>query len=334
MATLEANLTRMRRFLRDVDGTVWTDDDILQAWNDAQLEVSQKANILEHVESHYYPPEFNWSYQWDWEFQYTEGDYYKCLNVYQQTGQVICYPWESIYWGDLSETPDDGIRFTHPWEGAAISNPADVVPIRMHTKFQTMKYAAFDEYPIDNIQIRNVAESDPHWKTRIGQPTSYYFLDETENLFCLYPHPFDVTWQETTEDLVFADDGGLQFDFGTLAESSVGISTDVIDTDNAIFMVYDAIPYAVAEWDSDECDIPDIMRKYVEYATLERCFGMDCDGFIPTLRDYWKMRKEAGIQAINRMLRMRVKDRDYQLGGTRPAGRLRGGSLGPHYPSV
>lgn len=80
---------------------------------------------------------------------------------------------------------------------------------------------------------------------------------------------------------------------------------------------------------------PSVFLKYIEYGTLERCFGADNDGFIPSLRDYWKMRKEAGIQAIHRMLRMRVKDRDYCLGmGSRAAVRRRGGSLGPHYPSV
>lgn len=334
MATLEGNLTRIRRFLRDTAGTVWSDDTILRYWNDAQLEVCQLAKILERVEANYFPPEYDYSFQWDWERQHLEGDMHQALTVYQQTGDVITHPWESGYWLTTNDNPDDGYRFTHPWEGAQTDSPADVIPMRMHTRYQRMKYFAYDEEPLQSAQIRDIAANDPHWKTRSGQPTHYVFSDETENLYFLYPRPSNVTWQETEEGDVFDDDGGLHYDFGWLYESDTGLTTDAIDTDNAVFTVYDAIPYEMTAWDSEDCDIPEVLRKYVEYATLERCFGADTDAFIPTLRDYWQMRKNAGIEAIKRMMRMRTKDRDYQFGGSRPTVRVRGGSLGAHYPSV
>jgi hypothetical protein len=337
VAGLEDNLVRIRRFLRDHDGIVWSDADILQSWNDAQLELCQKTKFLERIESHYYPPEYNWSYLFQWEnlqtYPFIEGDVYRALTEYHQTEYVFCYPWEGMYWGDLSDAPDDGYRFSHPWEGVLCGSPADVISLKMHTRFQRMKFIAFDEDPIDEIQLRDVAADDPHWKTRSGTVTNYYMLDETLNLYCLYPRPSEVTYQETTEGDVFSDTGGLTFDFGSLLESDTGMVTDVIDTEDAVFMVYDAIPFEMAEWD-DECDVPDVFRKYVEYGTLERCFGADSDGFIPTLRDYWKMRKDAGIEAIKRMMRMRAKDRDYQFGGVNKPYRGRGGSLGPHYPSI
>jgi hypothetical protein len=333
MSTVTGNLTRIRRFLRDPEGLVWTDDDILQAWNMAQLEITQKAKFLERVEAHHYPPEWTWSYQWDWEKQHIEGDMHKCLLVYQQTGEVITYPWEAGYWMDANDTPDDGYRCTHPWETAMCSTPSDIVPMKLHTRLQRMKFCAYDEEPIQAIQPREVATNDPYWKTRTGQVTNYCIFDETENLYFLYPHPSAITWHEVAEEDTFDDSGGLITDFGTLYESDTGLTTDIVDTEDSVFMVYDAIPYDLQAWE-DDCLIPDVFLKYVEYATLERCFGADTDAFIPTLRDYWKMRKDAGIEAMKRMLRMRVKDRDYQFGGIQSAVRRRGGSLGPHYPSV
>lgn len=334
MSDLQSNLARMRRFLRDPDGLIWSDADILANWNQAQLEFSQKAKVLERVEAHHYPPEWTWVYLWEWERQHLDGDMYRALSVYQQTGEVICYPWEAGYWSDLSDTPDDGYRFTHPWEGAQTSMPADVVVMKMHTRAQRMKFVAYDEEPIQAAQLREIATDDPYWKTRTGQVTNYYFMDETKNLYCLYPHPSSVVWDEVAEEDTFDDAGGFITDMGELYDADLGMVTDAIDTEHSVFMVYDAIPYEIDGWNDTECSIPETMRKYVECATLERCFGADTDGFIPSLRDYWKMRKEAGIEAVKRMMRMRVKDRDYQLGGSRPAVRLRGGTLGAHYPSV
>jgi len=336
MATLTDNLTRLRRFLRDPDGLVWSDADILAQWNEAQLEICQKCKgLIERVEAHHYPPQWTWSYFFEWEEQHLEGDMHQALIPYTQAEHTMSYPWEAGYWVDLSDTPDSGYRFTIPWEGALVSTPADIVPLKLHTRLQRMKFAAYDEEPISELQPREVARDDNYWMTRTGQVRHYVPYDETRNLFFLYPHPSGPVWDtEMTEDVPFDDTGGLLFDLGSLYESDTGLTTDSIDTEDSVFMIYDAIPYEQNEWYEDN-EIPAVFLKYIEYGTLERCFGADNDGFIPSLRDYWQMRKEAGVQAIQRMLRMRVKDRDYCLGrGSTAAVRRRGGSLGPHYPSV
>ena len=57
------------------------------------------------------------------------------------------------------------------------------------------------------------------------------------------------------------------------------------------------------------------MLPVIEYATLERCFGADTDGYIPSLKGYWANRKKIGIEAIKLFKNMRTTDRDYRMGG-------------------
>ena len=115
----------------------------------------------------------------------------------------------------------------------------------------------------------------------------------------------------------------------------LGIHTDLVTTADALFLAYDFAPKEITSFYGSDCDWPDWSLKYVMYGTLERAFGADTDGYIPSLRDYWKARKDIGIEALKRFKRMRLTDRDYRLGGAaRKVPRGRGPSLPAGYPAI
>jgi len=397
--TLADSLTRIRRFLRDPNGDIWTDDDVKTYFNDAQKEVAQKVRLLTRIETSYYPPQYTWSYLFDFEHEYVEGDEYRPLHLHMQTGSVRCYPWETAIWPETITTGDDGARFIHPWESEYCS-PAEAVPVPLHAKFEAMKYAAFDNSPLDMMTERELMKWDANYRTRTGKVEYYYIPDEYRNQVILYPRPSTVVWQfedhtgtldtttaySDTNTMAYTGDwehdylgtatgyyafplqGESYFDYGMslytweqveeigaemllsigipeeiggmiydgdswLDQQDVGLAVDVIDTDNALLMVYDFSPRDIGF--TDGSDFPAWAVKTVEHATLERCFGADTDGYIPTLRDYWKLRKEIGINMLNRVYRMALNDRDYRLGGNGQATtRGRGFSLGSHYPAA
>jgi hypothetical protein len=152
-------------------------------------------------------------------------------------------------------------------------------------------------------------------------------------LFYPYPMPSTITEQTTEETDIFVDDGGIvTSDEGWLDAADVGIVTDIIDQKDAFIMVYKAQANELAEG-SDSSDYPDWMVKYIEYATLERAFGADTDGFIPTLRDYWKTRKDLGVKALKRFQRMMLTDRDFVMGGQKRVTTSRRLRLPDHYPA-
>jgi hypothetical protein len=322
MATFNSELTKIRRYLRDINGDIWSDEDIRVNWNDAMHEISMRANVKEKVNNYKYPPEWTYSYMRDWEWTHGEGERYQCLDIWQARDITICYPWESNYWLTNNDTPDDGTRFTHPWE-AHYTSPADVVEVPLHKKFQTMKYLAYDEDELKPLSRKEITERDQFYKTITGTAVYYWRPDEYRNTIVLHPRPSGVTWDDTSllnSPLdTFDDSGGIQtWVEDEFRENDTGIILDTIETDGQILAIFDAIPDDVSEevgdWHTEDIDFPDYLLKYVRYATLERCFGADTDGFIPSLRDYWAMRKETGINLIKRFKSLRSSDRDYRLG--------------------
>lgn len=300
--------------LRDPDGLIWSSMDLQTYYNDAQVELAQKTNLLVRVEAHYYPPRYDYSYMFDWEQEYTQGDIYQAFQVSQANGEVITFPWETAWYLSTATTPDDGDRFMHPWE-AHYCNPADPPGILFHAKFDKMKYCAYDRLKLEPTDEKNLQLTDRWYRTRTGLVTHYWRPDDYSNIFYLYPRPSSITIQEPDVTDSFTDTGGINSSAEAwLDETDYGLVTDVVSTADALFTVYTAQPDDISET-TDESAFPDYLVKYVEYATLERAYGSDTDGFIPSLRDYWKVRKEIGLKALLRLQRMTLGDRDYVLGG-------------------
>ena len=306
-------ITRLRRFLRDPDGQIWSDADLLANFNDAQHEIANKTGSIIQVNACYYPPEFTYSYLYDWEREHLEGDRLQVLTVGQPRNLSHCYPWEVAWWLDTEPTDDSGYRWTHPVE-SGYGSPADIVPIPLHEQFRSMRMAVWDGEPITPISEYELVRRDHNYRLTAGDTQNYYHLDGDSNLIVPYPRP-SITWYETGVDDIYDDAGGIvAVDESYLDGGDTGLTTDVIPVDGTFFFVFEAWPSPLVE----ATDIPDFapfLTKYVEAATLERCYSADTDGFIPSLRDFWKSRKDVGIQAIKKWQRLGLTNRQYRLGG-------------------
>jgi hypothetical protein len=314
LTTFAQSETRMRRFFRDPAGAIWSSADLLTYFNDAQVEMANKTGLMVHVENHYYPPEYDWSYTYDWEREYVYGTRYQMFIVNQASGDVITYPWESGYWLSTQQTEDEYYRYMHPWEVHYVSN-AETPAVPLHAKFDRMEFIAFDKNSLSPITKKELETGDPFYKNREGLVTHYWRPDDYSNILYPYPKPSTVVEQETGPEDVFVDGGGIiSSDEGWLDAGDTGIVTDVIDCADAFLMIYQAQATEITDI-NDSSDYPDWWVKYIEYATLERAFGADTDGCIPSMRDYWKQRKDIGIKALKRFQRMMLTDRDFRLGG-------------------
>lgn len=340
MSSFAEQLTKIRRFLRDPDGEIWSDQDVLVYFNDVLLELARKVGYIEKVHTYKYPPEWSFSYVHAWEWAYVEGDKYQALIPWQARNSTVCYPWEAGYFLSNSDVADDGYRFIHPWE-AFYASPADYVPAPFHAKFRKSRFIAYDEEVLTHADRKDLANNDSHYRTATGDPVTYWTPDEYTNQIVLYPRPAGVTFDDGglphSPVESYSDTGGLQiWDEAYLDERDSGVVIEAIETVNRIFMVFEAIPNMVPDdpgsWYED-VDWPEFMLKHVRYGTLERCFGADTDGHIPSLRDYWNARKEIGIQAIKKYKRLRLSDRTYQLGGGKSYARSKHPRLPSTYPA-
>jgi hypothetical protein len=318
-STFTDQITIVRRFLRDPDANIWDTSQLKLYWNAVQIEIAQKIGFLELAHSYRYPPSYTFSFMHEWEKAHAEGDTYQCFTPLQQQGIVCTYPWEAAYWMDQAAPADEGMRFTHPWE-SAYATPADVVKLPLHVDYNKMKYVAWDEETITPLNEKQIALHDGSYRTCAGDPQHYYHPDEEHNEVVLYPRPSAVTWAE--DNIVTNETVGLQDDEGLiswredgLTEQDTGLTIEQIDTEGQLFCVFEALPQAIDDDIDTIEDWPDYMLYALRAGTLERAFGANTDGFIPSLRDYWKMRKETAIKAIKLFKQARSKDRDYRLGG-------------------
>jgi hypothetical protein len=128
-----------------------------------------------------------------------------------------------------------------------------------------------------------------------------------------------VSGDVRTGMLLFTDSTSVGRQTGTVIDSTeylfdkdLGITTDVIESDENVLFIFEKNPTDLSGG-TDESDFPPYLRKYVEYAVLERAYAVDNDGNIASLRDYWAMRKTVGLKAIQQFMRLRKTDRNYRL---------------------
>lgn len=311
--TLNGSLKRLRRFLRDPDGAIWTDADLIVYWNRALIEIVQKTLVLERADSYQYPSRFTYSVSQEWERGYAEGDILTFGKFWEANGMNSTYTWEASNWMDSSTGPQSGYVLTQPWESVH-GKPDDVLPVKLNDKHLHTTFIAFDEERVEGIPLQEISRVDPYYATRTGVPTHYYFWDETEYLIGLYPRPSQVVINETETGDVLSDTGGIvTFAEGSTEDSDTGLVTDTVDTEDNLFVVY--VPYPpMTESVMDEVSYPEWCRHYLECAVLEQAFGSDTDGYIPSLIEYWKARKDLGIQALKDLKIARMKDRKIQMG--------------------
>jgi hypothetical protein len=310
--------TRLRRALRDPEGTLYTSEELQRHWNDTQNDLQQKTHLLEHVEAHRYPPLYDWAITHWWERSGVQGDVFHALTEWLGQDARVCYPWEPGYVTEDSNPPDCGDRWTHAWEILHCTT-ADHVPIPLHAQFETMKFCAYDREEIRPITEHELAKSDYGYRTATGYVVHYWRPDNFHNQIVLYPHPSSPVIQdlpEPHEQLVAAtgEAGIISSDDEHLDTGDTGLMTDVIELDDALFCVYEPIPVPVEDQQSVP-DWPDWQCRFVEYGVLARAFGADRDSFQPSLRDYWQTRYDIGIEGLRRFKRGRLKDRTFIIGG-------------------
>src|SRR5574343_1192613 len=302
---ITTNLTKIRRYLRDPDGDIWSDADLLRFWNDSEQDLAQKTKCLSDVQAYRYPPEYNYCICYDWQREYVEGDIYAPFIPWQsRDGVMVTAPWMVGYWQDNNEPDQSNYVVTSPWmiEYAA---PATTVDVPLHYRTDRILAMFWDNEVISPLDEGQIARTDPSYKTTAGTPTHYYRPDDYQNTFVPYPRPSSITHDEHDFSEILEDNGTIiTYSDDWLQLGDTGLITDVVNSDGAFLAVLDISPRELLAT-TDDSDFPAWLQKYIEYGVLERAYGADTDGFIPSLRDYWRGRRDAGVKAILRAIRMR-----------------------------
>ena len=298
--TWTEHLSRIKKWVRDPSGNVFGEPFLRRLWNDEQQQLVGAIGPAATVKAIRIHPEFYGTYTHDWEWPETDhtiGDVYP-LGLFYDAGELTyTYVWEpeSIKAANAT-TYEQGYVYTQPWEAWQCGDPFYPPPIPLPKDFDQAIYLAYDRSPVEPTSQREaMADDEQSWKTRAGDPITYWRDDKNSNWIRLYPLP-TLTWQDTEE---------AQGDPDAAEYADVAV-----DVDNNLLIVYRAASVDV-EGDFDtNSTLPEYFYKYIEYGVAERALRANTDGRIESLADYWGMRKKAGYEVIKRWKRLKLSDRD------------------------
>lgn len=324
-------LTKIRRYLRDPNGNIWSDSFLLHLWNDVQNDVQHRTYILEDVIAQRIPDLYHMSYTYDWEWQYlptTLSEFYQCFRKHDE--YVYCYNWETQeITGISSDASDYGCHFTQPWEAFMGLTPGEEIRMKFPKNFHDVKFMAYDLEPIEEVSRKSVQSSDSSYITHTGRPIGYYIYESQDKSYVLYPIPSTSFVDEVDGDGIafYVEDDTEDTTVGTIAirtgssESGSGVAVDIISAADNILLAYGIDPTDV-ESISSEIDFPDYLTKYVRFGVLGRAYSANTDGKIPSLANFWTSRYEIGIRTMLRFMKNRKQDRNYRM-TTKPNSRNR-----------
>jgi len=336
-------LTKIRRYLRDPDGNIWSDGLLMDLWNEVSADLQNRTNLLEDIASISVPPRYQQSYTHDWEVQFiASGETaYRCFrnqgNSYSFTSRFEA----QIYAGIGSDGSDEGRAFTHPWEAWVKTDVGAEVPFPLPNSFHRMKWISYDKDPLSITTRRRVQDTGSSWVLSTGTPQVYYHMDEFENQIVLWPRPTTADWQDVTGsgmlthisgDTNAVDTGTIIRRTGTFLSADRGIAVNAIESADNVLISFDVSPTEVTSQGS-AIDWPPFLTKYVRYGVLQRAYAANTDGRIPSLGAYWKDRYLLGIQVL-KQFRARRYQRIRRLGPTIRLRRSMRPRLPDTYPAV
>lgn len=343
------NLERIRRFLRDPDGNIWSDAFLLNLWNDEQKVFCRQHHFLRAVEILRHPPHYQMAYIHNFEYAYvspTTGRSYKALIEHQQSPAVCSYLWEVQLRGTgTGSESDTGYRITHPWEGYLVATPADLVPSWFPADHRTTIAMLYDEEPIDQMSWKEMVSRDIAYKTYQGEPQWFVIKDDVSHEFYLYPRPGAV-WDDVDGDsesgmVLHSDFTTESSETGDIIDASgggpgsdLGLSIDLLRTADNVLLLYQRSLVDIAG-KNESIDLPVFLQKYIEQAVIKRAYQANTDGQIKSLSDYWGWRKTISMELLSQFNVRRLADRDFRLTSGRGASRRRRGPRLPStYPAV
>jgi len=316
------NKEKIRRFLRDPDGNIWTDTFLKIAFNDSQHDFCQDVGLLDSVQAISVPPQYQTSYFHDWEWSHLDqtGKVYKALLEYHDF--VCCFKWEMQHLSNNSGSEtEEGWAFILPFESYMITNTNETAPLWFPDDFKETKFIAWDKEPIEYKTKKEIQSVDTNYKNHSGSPQYYYREDAFSNEFRLYPKPSNPIFDDGTgsgqvlftSELDPDSETGMILDVeGGSSDQGEGIVTDSIVFGDNILLIYTQNPENI-ESEDDTGSYPKYLQKYIEYGALETAYSSNTDGRISSLKDYWAWRKKIGIELVKKFKSNRYKDRDFRL---------------------
>jgi hypothetical protein len=195
-------LTRIRRWVRDPDANIFTDNFLMRLFNDEQHRVFSELGLVDTVKVVRTHPAFQDAYLHEWEWPYTGhsgGEVYQAFAYLDAEAAAYTAIWEPEHFkGYDAFTLDVGTQYTQPWEAWMADAPAFPPPIPMPADFHEATLIAYDRRRLEPEDLGSIQDLDPSWRTQRGTPVGYWRHQKNDNWIYLWPLP-NLTWADSAE---------------------------------------------------------------------------------------------------------------------------------------
>lgn len=197
MAKFFEELKRIRRFLRDPDGNIWSDDLLIGLWNEMQRRLQVERNLLIDVAVLGAPPKIHATYLYQWEYGYSgvsrpiqqvlrdQGGFYVASGRFEHQAAQ----------GFSIDVASEHENYTQPFE-AWLAGSAGLVEWPLPRDFFRARAIYYDEWPLFWRAPRDIQRQDPSWPIRSGTPQWYTRSDMTHNTITPFPRPETIAWND------------------------------------------------------------------------------------------------------------------------------------------
>ena len=106
-------IERVRYFLRDPTGKIWSDEVILEAFNEVCQHLQQRTNLLAEVRVQAIPPRWQVTYQQEFEQAFLPGRLAYRMNWNHRNNVLVTQRWEMAY---VTSSPTGYLIGADPFE--------------------------------------------------------------------------------------------------------------------------------------------------------------------------------------------------------------------------
>ena len=207
--------TRIRKYLRDPNAKIWSQDLLIDLWNQAQDQLNKDSRLHTKILGVHVPGINNYTTTYEWEQEYLEGSIRRFGLIDAANGYTVSYEWEIPQIRGLTPVDSDGYRSSHSWEIYTISGVVDLDILKFPDDFGSPLLVAWDRERLSPTTEEEIRSRGRAYRTNSGKPTEYMLIGQDEEReFALIPRPSSVTF-DTYEYSVEDVDAGYSYDWET-----------------------------------------------------------------------------------------------------------------------
>src|SRR5215831_7208940 len=169
------DLVKVRDYLHDATGTLWTQDELLRLYNDGYRRLLVRSSAVRDHQCFDVPPRNSFTLTFDWEDSVVTGQVWMCMLMGGDTHIRCTTRWEAQALGHGADQSipltGAGIGITQQWErfisGGDVDRNYDVVLPRNERMPNRVRFNNTIMLPISTIELDQV---HIQWPSFVGQP--------------------------------------------------------------------------------------------------------------------------------------------------------------------